>query len=184
MEGVSPIFNIKEIVEKMKVLRRINDFYTRVERIVIIMSSFSLWLLVLIAVVNRYFIKRGIAWYEELVMFFFMLLVYWGTSNVAKYNEHLSLTILQEKIKKKRNKIYLNLFINFICLTISVIGIYFSIKISSANTMKTLSLKFPKCVILYSTLVMGFFGLTLRYLYRFVDTLNKLKRKSQKESIK
>jgi len=103
-----------------------------------------------------------------------MLIVWWGASNVAKDDAHLKMTILADKLRGKV-LIYLNLLISLVCLIVSILGIYFTIKMSLIITMKTVSLRIPYYIILLSSVAMGFFGLTLRYLYKFVGNLNILK---------
>ncbi|MBA7566246.1 hypothetical protein ES708_07935 [subsurface metagenome] len=163
-----------------QILGRINDFYTKIEEGIIIGAAFFLILLTLVAVFNRYFIKYSLAWYEEVAIISYMLLVYWGASNAAKNDEHLRVTILLDKFKGKVG-IYLNLFSELSCLIISIIGIYFAIKITLITSAKTVFLGIPNSIILFFSLTMGFFGLTLRYLYKFVASLNKLNVKDKNE---
>lgn len=162
----------------IKILRKINDCCTSVERKTLIITSFFLTSLTLVSVFNRYFIKLSMAWCEETIIALYMLLVFWGASNVAKDNAHLRMDILDKKLKGKVSCSYLNLFIAFTCLTVSIVGVYFGMKMSLTITSKTVSLSIPNSIILFFTIVLGFFALTLRYLYKFVVSLDKLKKKS------
>jgi len=158
-----------------KVLKSTNDFYTKIEKTIMTITAFLLTSLTLFAIFSRYVLRKPLSCYEELSMFMYMLLVYWGASNIAKDNAHLKMTILLDKLRGKI-LIYLNLLIELSCLIISILGIYFTIKISLTITMKTASLGIPYSIILLSSVTMGFLGLTLRYLYKFVGNLNKLKK--------
>jgi len=159
----------------LKVLKSTNDFYTKIEERIITITAFLLTLMTVVAVFNRYFLLKTMAWYEEIAIFIYMVLVYWGASNVAKDDAHLRVTILTDMLRGKV-LIYLNLLIELSCLIISILGIYFAIKMSLIITMKTVALRIPYPIILLFSLTMGFFGLTLRYLYKFVGSLNKIKK--------
>ena len=158
----------------LKVLESTNDFYTKIEERIITITAFLLTFSTFAAVFSRYIIKKPVSWYEEISIFIYMLIVWWGASNVAKDDAHLKMTILADKLRGKV-LIYLNLLIELVCLIVSILGIYFTIKMSLIITMKTVSLRIPYSIILLSSVAMGFFGLTLRYLYKFVSNLNILK---------
>jgi len=158
----------------LKVLESTNDFYTKIEERIITITAFLLTFSTFVAIFSRYIIKKPVSWYEEISIFIYMLIVWWGASNVAKDDAHLKMTILADKLRGKV-LIYLNLLISLVCLIVSILGIYFTIKMSLIITMKTVSLRIPYYIILLSSVAMGFFGLTLRYLYKFVGNLNILK---------
>ena len=159
----------------LKVLKSANDFCTKIEERIIIITGFLLTLVTVVAVFNRYFLLKTMAWYEEISIFLYIILVYWGASNVAKDDAHLRVTILLDMLRGK-NRICLNLLIELSCLILSILGVYFGIKMSLTITMKTVALRIPYSIILLFGLTIGFIGLTLRYLYKFVGSLNKIKK--------
>jgi len=159
----------------LSILERANKLLTKIEERVLILTGLFLVLLNLIAVINRYFLKYTMAWYEELSLILYYSLVYFGASNLARYDAHLKMSILSDNLKEGKAKISLNLFVELFCLFISIIGLYFGIKIALTTTMKTVVLGIPNSIILFLSLVPGFFGLTLVYLYRFIVSLNKFK---------
>jgi TRAP-type C4-dicarboxylate transport system permease small subunit len=164
----------------MKKLGKTNNFLTKIENPFLIIIAFFSILLTLVAVFNRYFIGATIAWYEEISILLFRLLIYWGASNAAKDNEHLRVSILEDKLRGKA-KIYLALFVSFVCIVISLMGIYFGCKICLSTTMRTVCLHIPNSIIIFSTLIMGFIGLTLRYIYQFLLNLNEFELEKKRE---
>src|SRR5680860_1815854 len=116
----------------------------------------------IIAVFNRYFLGYSMSWYEEISIYLFMILVYWGSSNAVGDETHYSVDIIIDKFKGK-NRSYFKIFIWSVCLLVSLLGIYFGIKISLITTMKTVSLKIPNSIILLTTMVIAFTGMSLRY---------------------
>jgi len=167
----------------IKQLEKINNLLTKIENSFLIIIAFFSILLSLVAVFNRYFIGITMAWYEEMMLLLFMLLVYWGASNVANDDGHLKMTILEGMLPRGKAKIYLILFRYFVCIVISLMGVYFGLKISLSTSMRTVDLSIPYKIIIFSTMVMGFIGLTLRYLYRFLLNLNKLKLEERRKEI-
>lgn len=166
----------------MNILYKVNNYFTKIEEILMDFSGVLILLTTLVAVLNRYFNMRiPMSWYEEIVIILYMILIYWGTSHVAKDNKHLTLSLFLDMLKGKKIGIYLDLLIMLSCLIISIMGVYFSIKMSLVFKIKTPTLGIQQSIILFFTLALPFFGLTLRYLYKFVATLNKLNGKFVKE---
>jgi len=122
-------------------------------------------------------------WYEEVAIFSFMLLTYWGISNIARDDAHLSVDFLKSKLKGK-SLVYLKIFIWSISLLVSLCGVYFGIKMSLISNMRTVALRIPYSIILLSTIVMGFTGILVRCLYKIMDALKMLKEDNKKGSCK
>jgi len=156
----------------------VNKSFEKIEKSIIILTSFFLTLLTILAICNRYFLKYSMAWYEEVAIILYMILVYWGASNVERKNSHLRLVILPDMLKGKKIAIYLDLFTELICLIVSIMGTFFAIKMSSLTMMKTVTLGIPNSIVLLSSLAIGFLGLTLTYLYKFLTSLTKCLKKN------
>lgn len=156
-----------------KILEKINNYVTKIEEKVIVLTSLLLVILTLFAIVNRYFLKYSLAWYEEVALILYFILVYYGTSNIAKDDNHIKLTLLSDVLKVKNAAIYLNLFSELCCLFVSIMGVYISMKINLITTWRTASLNIPNSLILFFSVTLGFFCLTLRYSYRVLNSLNK-----------
>ena len=164
----------------LKLLEKIDGYFTWIERKMLIIVPLFLTVLTISAVFNRYFIKRPMSWNEEIAIFLFMLLVYLGASNIARDDAHLSVSLLENKLQG-RARIYLKILIWVISLSVSLFGVYFGIKMSLITTMRTNSLRIPNSVILFSTLVIGFMGISLRYFFKIVESINRLKANEEKE---
>jgi len=154
----------------LKILEKIYNYLKRIENVILHIISLSLIVLILIAVFNRYFLKTSMAWYEEISIYLFMLLVYWGSCVVAREDDHLSIDLFINKFTGKvRN--YIIIFIWSFSLLISLFGAYFGIKMGLITSMKTVSLKIPKSIIVFSTIVAGFTVMSFTYLYKIIKKL-------------
>lgn len=166
----------------LKILEKFDKYFLWVENKILVIIPFLLTLLTISAVFNRYFIKRSMSWYEEIAIYSFMLLTYWGISNIARDDAHLSVDFLKSKFRGK-SLIYLKIVIWSIASFVSLCGVYFGMRMSLITNMKTIALKIPYSIILFSTLVMSFFGMSVRYLYKIINALKNIEKDEKKESL-
>jgi TRAP-type C4-dicarboxylate transport system permease small subunit len=159
----------------LKILGKIDNYFAWIENKILVIIPLLLVIMTISAVFNRYFIKRSMSWNEELAMIFFMLFVYWGISNIARDDAHLSVDLLLNKFKGK-SKMYMKIFIWSVSLIISLCGVYFGAKMSLVTNARTSALRIPYSIIFLITIVMGFLGMSLRYFYKIVSTLESLKK--------
>lgn len=157
-----------------KLLNKMDSLIQRLAEIMLYMSSFLLFALIIVAVINRYLLNFSMAWYEEVSGILYMVLVYWGTIVIARNNEHLSVSFIKDKFKFK-NLNYIQFLIWVFCLSISLLGFYYGMRITFLTTMKTVSLRIPNSIITFSTLGIGFLGMSLVYLNKIVSEFKKLK---------
>jgi len=162
--------------------RKMESITIKIETAVMIGAMFMVITLTLLAVFNRYVIKSTLmSWYQEINLLFYMILVFWGSSNVAKGNHHMKLELLALKIKdissKKRNNWYhnYNLINNLFCFIISLMGTYYMLQFVILTSKVTPILRIPTKITLSFSLVGGLAGLTLSYL---INILNILEEKS------
>ena len=164
----------------LKILEKVVNYFTWIEDRMLTIVPLLLLIVSIFAVFNRYFFKYSMGWYEEISIYLFMLLVYWGTSKAARDESHYSVNIIIDKFKGKVRS-YLIVIIWSVCLLISLLGVYFGIKMSLITTMKTVSLKIPNSIILFSTIAMGFIGMSVRYLYKIINKIKNSKEDYKKE---
>ena len=164
----------------LKILEKVVNYFTWIEDRMLTIVPWLLLIVSIFAVFNRYFFKYSMGWYEEISIYLFMLLVYWGTSKAARDESHYSVNIIIDKFKGKVRS-YLIIIIWSVCLLISLLGVYFGIKMSLITTMKTVSLKIPNSIILFSTIAMGFIGMSVRYLYKIINRIKNSKEDYEKE---
>ena len=141
-----------------------------------ILNIFPVLLIILtiIAVFNRYFLDYPISWYEEISLWISMAIVFWGIIYASKNNKHFRIDLLMKSLKEREQK-YLEVMILVVCLLISILGIYFGIKIVVMTSSKTAVFRIPQKMIILSTMVMGFIGMSLEYLYQVITKIKKLK---------
>lgn len=158
----------------LKILEKVLNYFTWIEDRILTIVPMLLLLVSIFAVFNRYFLKYSMGWYEEISIYLFMLLVYWGSSKAARDESHYSVNIIIDKFKGKVRS-YLIIIIWSVCFLISLLGVYFGIKMSLITTMRTVSLKIPNSIILFSTIAMGFIGMSLRYSYKIINRMKNTK---------
>ena len=115
------------------------------------------------------------SWNEEISLWISMLIVFWGIIQASKKNLHFKIDLLIKNLKKQEQK-YLEVMILIICLLISLLGVYFGFKIVIMTSSKTAVLRIPQKLIILSTMVMGFIGISLEYLYQVIIKIKELKK--------
>jgi len=174
--------------------RKMESVTTKIEKEVMIGAMFMLVTLTLLVVFNRYIIKSTLmSWYQEMNLLFYTIIVFWGSSNVAKGNYHMKLELLALKLKdissKKRNNWYRNysLINNLFCFIISLMGTYYTIQFVILTNKVSPILRIPAKITLSFSLVGGFAGLTLSYLINILNILeekNLFNKTQEKKQIK
>ena len=159
------------------VIEKMDSLLTKIEKAVMLASGFLVVALTLLATFSRYLAYFKVSWYEEVVVFVFALLVFWGSSNAGRDDSHLKLDLLGAKLQSmsqtarfSRYYKYYRLAIESICLITSICGAYYTAEFSLAAISKTPILGIPATLTYFLTLFVGFAGLTLRYLGRLITT--------------
>lgn len=173
--------------------RKMESITIKIEKSVMVGAMFMVITLTLLVVFNRYVIKSTLmSWYQEINLLFYMITVFWGSSNVAKGNHHMKLELLALKLKdissKKRKNWYhnYNLINNLFCFIISLMGAYYMIEFVALTSKVTPILRIPTKITLSFSLVGGFVGLTFSYLVNILSILEEksLFNKTQEKKIK
>lgn len=158
----------------IKIIDRIRMYFEWMGSKIIKLFSVVLIILTIVAVFNRYFLGRPMSWNEEISLYLFMGISFWGIINASRDNEHFRVDLILEGLKG-RKKECLELIILVVCLIISLLGVYFGIKIVSITTYRTVVLKIPQKIIILSTMVMGFIGMSVEYLYKLIKKIEDIK---------
>jgi len=161
----------------LKIVKKIVSCFTWTENKILTIIPFLLLLVSVFAVFNRYFFKYSMGWYEEISLYLYMLLVYWGASKAAKDGTHYSVNLIIDKYKG-RTRNYIDIFIHLVLISISLLGFYFGVKMSMITTMKTVSLRIPNSIILFTTIAMGFLGMSIKYLYKIIKLIKNTREES------
>ena len=131
-------------------------------------------ILTIIAVFNRYLLDYPMSWNEEISLWITMAIVFLGIIHASKNDKHFRIDLLMRSLKEREQK-YLEIVILAVCLLISLLGIYFGIKIVVMTSSKTAVFRIPQKMIILSTMVMGFIGISLEYLYQVITKIKELK---------
>lgn len=166
----------------LKILEKLVNIFTWVEDRILTIFPLLLLLVSIFAVFNRYFLKYSMGWYEEISLYFYMLLVYWGASKASKDGSHYSVNLIIERYTGKTRS-YIEIAIWLICLGISVLGTYFGFQMANITTMRTVSLKIPNSMILFTTIAMGFLGMSLKYLYKIMNEIQSMKEENNQAGV-
>jgi len=158
----------------IKIIKTIKKYFEWFGNYVLNIFPGLLIILTIIAVFNRYFLDYPMSWNEEISLWISMAIVFWGIIHASKNNKHFRIDILMKSLKEREQK-YLEVMILVILLLISLLGIYFGIKIVTMTSSKTVVFRIPQKIIILSTMVMGFIGISLEYLYQLITKIKELK---------
>ena len=158
----------------VKIIKTIKKYVEWLGNSVLNIFPGLLIILTIIAVFNRYFLDYPMSWNEEISLWITMAIVFWGIVHASKNNKHFRIDLLMRSLKEREKK-YLEIVILVVCLLISLLGIYFGIKIVVMTSSKTAVFRIPQKMIILSTMVMGFIGISLEYLYQVITKIKELK---------
>ena len=157
----------KMLIKTLNTIKIIIEWF---ENYILKIFPVVLIILTIAAVFNRYFLYSAMSWNEEISLYIMMLIVFWGIIHAARNDKHFRLYFLLDRLKEKDQK-YLETLLLFICFFISLLGVYFGIKIVSIINSKTVILKIPHSIIISSTMVMGFIGMSIEYLFKILKKI-------------
>jgi len=166
----------------LKILKKIVNCFTWSENRILTIIPLLLLLVSIFAVFNRYFLKYSMGWYEEISLYLYMLLVYWGASKAAEEGTHYSVNLIIDRYKG-RTRNYIDIYIYLVCLSISLLGFYFGVKMSMITTMRTVSLRIPNTIILFTTIAVGFLGMSLKYLHKIVKKIKNIREENSQAGV-
>ena len=158
----------------IKIIKIIKKYFEWFGNSVLNIFPGMLLILTIIVVFNRYFLDYPMSWNEEISLWITMAIVFWGIVHASKNNKHFRIDLLMRSLKEREQK-YLEIVILVVCLLISLLGIYFGIKIVVMTSSKTAVFRIPQKMIILSTMVMGFIGISLEYLYQVITKIKELK---------
>jgi len=158
----------------LKIIKTIKKYFEWFGNSILNIFPVLLTILTIIAVFNRYLLDYPMSWNEEISLWISMAIVFWGIIYASKNNKHFRIDLLMKNLKEREQK-YLEVMILIVCLLISLLGIYFGIKIVVMTSSKTDVFRIPQKIIILSTMVMGFIGMSLEYLYQVITKIKKLK---------
>jgi len=162
----------------MLIVHSVDRFLAKIEVAVMMISGFAVMALTIAATILRSF-YIDIAWYEEVDVLLYSILVFWGASYVARDDSHLKLDLLGVAlIKMERSgrlepvhRMYYTAFIELFCLVLSIAGAYFSAQFSLSSIKATPILGIPGAVTLFLSIFAAFAGLAVRYAIRLIITI-------------
>jgi len=158
----------------MNLLKKIDDIATKIEKAIMLASGSLILIIVLLTVFNRYVIKSGeMSWYMEVVILLYTLLIFLGASHLAREDLLMQVGLIASKLKAKKIIYYYKyeLIRYLFCLIISIAGIYYLSKYALLTKSSTAVLKIPSRYSFFFTFVLGFIGLTLRYMHNILNVL-------------
>ncbi|MGI6557811.1 MAG: TRAP transporter small permease [Limnochordia bacterium] len=139
------------------------------------MTALLIVLLTATASINRYFIRIPLPWYEEIVIFLYMLLVFWGSSRLVRDNAHIRVELIGTMLGGKARLVYEGI-ISLACLVISALGTYFTTLMALRNSGSSVYLRIPNRYIIGLSMSLGFLAMTIRYAYQLSFTIRDLQR--------
>lgn len=182
---VSSVFKIRGgiflINDFVNLLKRLDNYLTHIEKFILIISSFSITFLTALSAINRYYIKLALPWTEELSLLFFMFLVFYGMSNIAKHEGHLRVSLLEFMDRNKKYHFYYSAYINIITIFITIMGVFYGVRMVITTTRTTPYLHISYSIILFFSFVMGFMFYSIRILSIFLIPLFRDRKEGGRE---
>lgn len=158
----------------MKVLQRTNKMVSTALKIALVVCFAYMTITLSVQIFGRYFFKIGFSWTEETARYIMIWAVFLGAAYIALNLEHVKVSVLEDLLKRQRNKQILELIQHGAGLVFVVIVLKYGImQMSIASLSKSantgLSMVFP-----YLVFPVAFALLTYAYFYRIVDDIVKL----------
>ena len=88
----------------MWVVGQINKVLKKIESVFVVVSGFSLGLIICIQVVGRYVLKLATPWAEEGARYIFIWMVFVGSGYAMATKEHINIDIMEKIFAKTKNK--------------------------------------------------------------------------------
>lgn len=145
-----------------------DNYLTHIEKHILTITAFSITFLTALSAINRYSLKLCLPWIQEITIIFYMLLVFYGVSNIAKNSDHLRVSVLEFVFKNDNFHFYHNIIINGITLCVTIMGVFYGLRMVITTTRTTTYLSIPYNIILFLSFVMGFMFYSIRVLCRLL----------------
>lgn len=158
----------------MNLLKKIDDIIIKIEKAIMLVSGSLILIITLINVFNRHIIKYGgMGWYMEVILLLYSALIFCGASHLVREGSLMKLDLLSSKLKAKKITYYYKYELTrcLFCLIISIVGIYYFSEYALLTNSFTPILEIPLRYSIFFTFVLGFVGLTLRYMLNVLNVL-------------
>lgn len=166
----------------INLLKRLDNYITHIEKVILVISSFLITFLTALSAINRYYIKLALPWIQEISLICFMLLVFYGMSNVAKHEDHLRVSALNSVFKNNNFHFYHSVYINVITIFITIMGVFYGMRMVITTTRVTPYLSIPYSIILFFSFVMGFMFYSIRILSKLLIPLFRDRKEEEGEN--
>lgn len=143
--------------------KKIGNIYDHIEEIFLVICIIVMVVVIFVQVLARYAFNNSLSWTEELARFLFVWASWIGISYGEKRSEHITITMVKNKLKGKAELIFIiigNLFTLSILFVLLVKGIEITEKIN-AMASTTSALHMPKWI-MYSSVPTSCFLMSVR----------------------
>lgn len=157
----------------MKILKWLDDYF---EAIFMTILLFAMSIFIGLQVFMRYVMLNSLSWSEELSRYMYIYMLYLGISYGVRTNRHLRISVIQNLLKEKGQKI-LSLFSDILFLAFSVIVVINSTKVALliANFGQvTASTQMPMYVV-YMGVPIGFSLVIIRLIQNIIHKIGHFK---------
>lgn len=152
-------------------IHKINNILLELEKKSIAVVLIIMVILSFTQVVSRYVFKFSFPWIEETTRYLMIWLTYIGTAYVCAINQHISVDILPEYLKKKQIKY--DVFINLVILVFTIIFFVICMKFLSqgiASGQLTPATQIPKWT-MHCSMAIGSVLAIFHLLYAMVEAI-------------
>lgn len=157
----------------MKLLKWLDDYF---EAIFMVILLFVMSIFIGLQVFMRYVMQNSLAWSEELSRYMYIYMLYLGISYGVRTNRHLRISIIQNLLKQKGQKV-LSLFSDILFLAFAVIVVINSTDVarSIANFGQITASTGMPMYIVYMGVPIGFSLVILRLLQNIIHKVMHFK---------
>lgn len=152
--------------------KKLGSIYDHFEEIFLVVCIVIMVVVIFLQVIARYVFNNSLSWTEELARFMFVWISWIGISFGEKKGEHITITLVKDKLKGKARLIFLvirSVLTLAILIVLLIKGIDVTGKIyNMAST--TAALHMPKWI-MYSSVPISCFLMTVRVIKGMITNL-------------
>ncbi|MCP8615263.1 TRAP transporter small permease [Salirhabdus salicampi] len=154
-----------------KTLKKINIISGKIEHSLIALGLITMSVIIFINVISRHFFDTSVMWAEETSRYINVWITFIGLSACLRFNEHIKIDILLNKISKS-----VKFFVNRLVLLIGLVSSIYLVYLGWAITEKLLKSGNVSVTtgipiwLLYLAVPVGFILMTISYIQKLYQT--------------
>ncbi len=160
-----------------KKIIKINSSINRIIDLIIVFLMGSIMVTIFLQVFSRYILRKPLGWTNEIVIYMFVWMVFFGTYHLLRNNKHIFVDLLYNKLGKNWQKICSILFYLTLILIAIILMIYGFIYVRTSFSTFSSYLQIPLGLIYLILPITGFlfFIFAIENLLKIIFTFGRKK---------